>query len=192
MSSRLLRRPLLILVSLMIVLPAVPARASAIDFEIFDTNTLLILGAFTVDPTLASPTGTSSVEVSAFSMTETFTDYGTVTVTLDDIVSVLKPHARFVDGQINAISSNTQYELPGGIAVNVDIVPELAPSDLNFVAVSQMWAATLPNLTNMRVGPTRGVGIREATVPEPSTMLLMGLGAGVLATIRRRRNRKVA
>ena len=192
MSSRLLRRPLSILFSLMIVLPAVPARAAAIDFEIFDTNTLLILGAFTVDPTLASPTGTSSVEVSAFSMTETLTDYGIVTVTLDDIVSVLKPHARFVDGQINAISSNTQYELPGGIAVNVDIVPELAPSDLNFVAVSQMWAATLPNLTNMRVGPTRGVGIREATVPEPSTMLLMGLGAGVLATMRRRRNRKVA
>jgi len=174
---------------LLVSLARSPALAAPIDYVIFDKDTLLDLGTFTVDPTLASPNGTSNVEMTAFSITDTIATYGSLTVTLDDLISMSTPHARFVDGQINAISSNTQYELPGNIGVNVDIVPQVAPVDVNFVAVFQMFAVTLPGLTNMHVGPTRGIGIREAAVPEPSTMLLMSVGTGAIAILRRRRLR---
>ena len=168
----------------LVLLTGTPAAALPIEFTIFDTNTLVDLGTFTVDPTLANPSGQSSVEVSAFSISETLGSYGLVTVTLADrLPTVNGPYARFVDGQITGFSSNTQYQLPG-IAVNVDIVPQ-ASGDLNFVGVFQMWAATSPNLSNMVVGPSRGIGIKS--VPEPSTMFLMTVGAGAAALFRRRR-----
>jgi hypothetical protein len=89
-----------------------------------------------------------------------------------------------LDGQIASFSSNTQYELPGNIGVNVDIVPMGPQGDA--VAVFQMFAVTLPNLTNMQVASSRGIGIKP--VPEPATMILMGTGAAA-ALMRRRRQR---
>ena len=124
------------------------------------------------------------MEVSAFAIMETFPSYGSLTVTLAERLNANGPFALFVDGQIASFSSNTQYQLPGNIAVNVDIVPQ---DGLNYVAVSQMWAAMLPNLTNMEVAASRGIGIKA--VPEPSTMFLMGIGGGAAALMRRRRQR---
>jgi hypothetical protein len=175
---------------LLFILTSSPVAALPIDYVLFDTDTLFELGGFTVDPALASPVGSSSVEVSAFSITETVGNYGSLTATLAERINVSGPFARFVNGQISSFSSNTQYELPGNIAVNVDIVALNAPTDLNFVAVFQMFAATLPGLTDMEVAPSRGIGIKP--VPEPSIMLLMASGAGVAALIRRRRERMSA
>ena len=45
-------------------------------------------------------------------------------MTLADLTGLSSaPHAQFVDGQIKAISANSQFELAGGIPVNVDMVP---------------------------------------------------------------------
>jgi PEP-CTERM motif-containing protein len=170
----------------LLIFTSAPATALPLDYIIFDADTLLDLGTFTVDPALASPSGTSSVEVSAFSITETVGSYGPLTATLAERITLSGPFARFVDGQITSFSSNTQYQLPGDIGVNVDIVPTVVPGEPDIVAVFQMFAVTLPNLTNMQVASSRGIGIKS--VPEPSTMLLMGTGA-VAALIRRRRPR---
>jgi hypothetical protein len=186
MTARLLRRVLVIVGLLGILVPGSPASAAPIDYLIFDTDTLLNLGSFTVDPTLAAATGVSTVDMSAFTITDDIPTYGSLTVTLDDIISVTRPNVHFLNGQIQSISSNTQYTL-GTTAVNVDIVALSTPADLNFVAVFQMFGATLPGLTNFHTGPIRGVGIKEAPVPEPSTMLLLALGGAVTAISRRRR-----
>jgi hypothetical protein len=169
---------------LLLVFTSSPATALPLDYTIFDVDTLLDLGTFTVDPALASPNGLSSVEVSAFAITETLGSYGTLTATLAERLNAAGPFARFVDGQITSFASNTQYVLPGDIAVNVDIVP--APQG-DAVAILQMWAATYPNLTNMHVASSRGIGIKP--VPEPSTMFLMGIGGAGAALMRRRRQR---
>lgn len=170
---------------LLLSLSSSPAAALPVNYTIFDSTTLLDLGTFTVDPTLAALVGPSSVEVSAFSITDTVGSYGLLTATLAERVNAAGPYARFENGQITSFSSNTQYELPGNIGVNVDIVP-LPPGDLNLVAVFQMFAVTLPGLTNMQVTGAQGIGIRP--VPEPASMLLMGIGAGVAALSRRRRH----
>ena len=189
MSFRVLRRPLLIALSVVMLLPALPASAAPIDYVIFNTNTLLDIGSFTVDPTLANPVGTSSVELSAFSITDTIPFYGTQTITLDEITNNSStPSARFLNGQITSISSNSGYEHPG-LGILVDIVPE-APGDLNFVATFQMSAFTLPGQTNFQVASRKSIGIREAAVPEPSTLLLMAFGAGF--AVRRRRKQDAA
>ncbi len=171
---------------LLFVLSSSPAAALPLDYTIFDTDTLLDLGTFTVDPALASPSGSSSVEVSAFSITETVGTYGSLTATLAERINASGPFAHFLDGQITSFSSNTQYELPGNIGVNVDIVPATVPGEPDIVAVFQMFAVTLPGITDMQVASSRGIGIKP--VPEPATMLLMGIGGGV-AALRRRRHR---
>ena len=171
---------------LLLLLSSSPAAALPVNYTIFDSNTLLDLGTFTVDPTLAALVGPSFVEVSAFSITETVGSYGALTATLAERINAAGPYARFLNGQITSFSSNTQYELPGNIGVNVDIVPLLAPADLNLVAVFQMFAVTLPGVTDLEVASSRGIGIKP--VPEPASMLLMGIGAGVAALVRRRRN----
>ena len=126
------------------------------------------------------------MEVSAFSITETVGSYGSLTATLAERINASGPFARFVDGQIASFSSNTQYELPGNIGVNVDIVPMAPQGDA--VAVFQMFAVTLPNLTNMQVASSRGIGIKP--VPEPATIFLMGTGGAGAALMRRRRQRR--
>jgi hypothetical protein len=47
---------------LLLVFTSSPATALPLDYTIFDVDTLLDLGTFTVDPALASPNGLSSVE----------------------------------------------------------------------------------------------------------------------------------
>ena len=170
---------------LLLLLSSSPAAALPVNYTIFDSDTLLDLGTFTVDPTLAALVGPSSVEVSAFSITETVGAFGSLTATLADRINPAGPYARFENGQITSFASNTQYALPGNIGVNVDIVP-LPPGDLNLVAVFQMFAGTPPGFGDLQVAPARGIGIRP--VPEPASMLLMGIGAGVAALVRRRRH----
>ena len=173
-------------------LASAPATADPVDYVIFDSDTLLDLGLFTVDPALAGPSGPSNVTMSAFSITETLGAFGSLTVTLADLAGLSSaPYAQFVDGQIKAISANSQFELAGGIAVNVDMVPEDAPLDLNFVAVAQLFAFVPPDFDTTEFGPIRSVGIRTATtrVPEPSTLLLSSIAAGALVISSRRRHR---
>ena len=170
---------------LLLLLSSSPAAALPLNYTIFDTDTLLELGTFTVDPTLAALVGPSSVEVSAFSITETVGAFGSLTVTLADRINPAGPYARFENGLITSFDSNTQYALPGNIGVNVDSVP-LPPGDLNLVAVFQVFAGTPPGFGDLQVAPARGIGIRP--VPEPASMLLMGIGAGVAALVRRRRH----
>jgi len=175
-----------------VLLASSPATADPVDYIIFDSDTLLDLGLFTVDPALAGPSGPSNVTMSAFSITETLGAFGPLTVTLADLAGLSSaPHARFVDGQIKAISANSQFELAGGIAVNVDMVPENDPLDLNFVAVAQLFAFMPPDFGTTEFGPIRGVGIRTATtsVPEPSTLLLSSIAAGAVVISSRRRHR---
>ncbi len=170
---------------LLLLLSSSPAAALPVNYTIFDSNTLLDLGTFTVDPTLAALVGPSSVEVSAFSITDTVGAFGSLTATLAERINAAGPYARFENGQITSFASNTQYALPGNIGVNVDIVP-LPPGDLNLVAVFQMFAGTPPGFADLQVAPSRGIGIKP--VPEPASMLLMGIGAGVAALARRRRH----
>ena len=186
-----LRRSLFLSSLVVVLLASSPATADPVDYIIFDSDTLLDLGLFTVDPALAGPSGPSNVTMSAFSITETLGSFGPLTVTLADLASVSAPHAQFVDGQIKAISANSQFELAGGIAVNVDMVPESDPLDLNFVAVAQLFAFMPPDFDTTEFGPIRSVGIRTATtsVPEPSTLLLSSIAAGAVVICGRRRHR---
>ena len=187
-----LRRSLFWSSLVVVLLASAPATADPVDYIIFDSDTLLDLGLFTVDPALAGPSGPSIVDMSAFSITETLGSFGPLTVTLADLTGVSSaPYARFVDGQIKAISANSQFELAGGIAVNVDMVPENDPLDLNFVAVAQLFAFMPPDFGTTEFGPIRGVGIRTATtsVPEPSTLLLSSIAAGAVVISGRRRHR---
>jgi len=186
-----LRRSLFLSSLVVVLLASSPATADPVDYIIFDSDTLLDLGLFTVDPALAGPSGPSNVTMSAFSITETLGAFGPLTVTLADLASVSAPHAQFVDGQIKAISANSQFELAGGIAVNVDMVPESDPLDLNFVAVAQLFAFMPPDFDTTEFGPIRSVGIRTATtsVPEPSTLLLSSIAAGAVVICGRRRHR---
>ena len=75
--------------------------------------------------------------------------------------------------------------------MNVDMVPENDPLDLNFVAVAQLFAFMPPDFGTTEFGPIRSVGIRTATtsVPEPSTLLLSSIAAGAVVISSRRRHR---
>jgi len=185
-----LRRSLFWSSLVVVLLASAPATADPVDYVIFDSDTRLDLGLFTVDPALAGPSGPSNVTMAAFSITETLGAFGSLTVTLADLAGLSSaPYAQFVDGQIKAISANSQFELAGGIAVNVDMVPENDPLDLNFVAVAQLFAFVPPDFDTTEFGPIRSVGIRTATtrVPEPSTLLLSSIAAGAVVISRRRR-----
>lgn len=191
MTSPLRFRACLLAVMLVVFFTSSPASAIPVNYTIFDTDTLLELGTFTVDPSLANPMGNSNVEVSAFSITDSVGSYGSLTVTLADHVGGTTPYARFEDGLIQLISANSQFALPG-IAVNVDITPAAMPDPLDFVAVAQLTAFPLPDLDDQQNGPIRGIGIREikARVPEPATIFLLGTSAA--AALFQRRRRKIA
>ncbi len=153
------------------------AMATPVDYVIFDNDALLDIGTFTVDSMLANPIGQSNVNMSAFSISESFLTFGTQTVTLADQVGGTTPHVQYFNGVIDALSANSQFMIPG-IFLSVDITPPMPSMPLDFVGILQLVALT-PDLSSFENGPVRGIGIRETTttvVPEPTTMFLFGTG----------------
>lgn len=72
----------------------------------------------------------------------------------------------------------------GGGDINYDGV--INADDLNTIVQSYFFQNDFPLLTTRPTGSSAGVG---ATVPEPSTLLLVACGVGVLVTLRLRKRR---
>jgi hypothetical protein len=157
------------------------AQAVPIDYTIFDTDTLEILGSLTVDPALAAPAGVSNVTLSALTLTETLGVFGSVTFTLADYTGGLAPYAQFEDGIIQSVRANTAFDA-GGVPVSLDITPE--GPDLSFVGILQVLGDPLGE---NEIGPVRGIGISLTPVPEPMTLSLLAAGLLGLGLFGRRK-----
>ena len=101
------------------------AGTAAVDYTIFRTSSLSVLGTFTIDPSLAAPVGESNVNMTALTFTEEVPPFGDLTITLGDIDvgDVSSFRAIFLDGQIASISAIGSGDLPGGIRFFLDSPP---------------------------------------------------------------------
>ena len=191
MTVRLLRAAVPFL---LLFVAATPAAAVPVDYTIFRTSSLSVLGTFTIDPSLAAPVGESNVNMTALTFTEEVPPFGDLTITLGDIDvgDVSSFRAIFLDGQIASISAIGPGDLPGGIRFFLDFTPNVPadPSliDLNIVGSFALDASTNDIIGDSATGPI-GISAATTTVPEPSTLVLTLLGALGLGAVRGRRRR---
>jgi hypothetical protein len=173
-----------LLVVLGLTLLAARAQAAPIDYVLFNTNTLVDLGLFTIDPTLAAPVGISDVTMTALTFSTSVGALGPLTITLSDFSVAPSFRARFLDGQLASVAGLGSGSLPGGILFFLDFTPFLPadPSLINLNAVGTFAVNAGPS--PMEVHNANGsLGLRP--VPEPGSLLLLAVGAG-LAALRRR------
>lgn len=161
----------------LICLIAAPAVAIPMSYEIFRSgNPSATLGMFTVDPDLASPVGVSDVQMTALTFTEEIPPFGSLTVTLADINAASQATFRaiFSDGDISEITGIGPGTLPG-LSFFLDFTPKGDPVNIDLNAVGT-FAFDATDGAVFGDSATGSIGIQVAQIPEPSALLLIGLG----------------
>ena len=166
-----------------------PATAVPVDYILFDSSILADLGSFTADPAAAAP-GVSEVPMTSLTFTQTVLSQA-ITVTLAGLTSGAGTfQAIFFDGQLASVTGFGSGSVPG-IGFTLDFTPFI-PADPSLIDLSGVGAYNLTAVSDD--GPfdaaIGSVGIRTATatVPEPSSAVLLGIALVASSMVRRSAN----